>query len=101
MDDLLAAASRVDERGMPLSYAECVEAMAAIGPLDPRLVPLIRRFEGLDNWVPISASLRALKAIGTSEALTQLRDTAAFWQPNLNKMQRRVVEQLLESEPKA
>jgi hypothetical protein len=56
---------------------------------------LIKNFVGLDNWVPISASLRALKAIGTPEAKDLLHRTAAFWMPELNKMQRRVVEQLL------
>lgn len=95
MEDLLAAAAHVDARGMPQAYPECVEAMAAIQPTHPRLLPLIKQFTGLDNWVPISASLRALKTIGTPEALDLLRRTAAFRLPELNKMQRRVVEQLL------
>jgi hypothetical protein len=96
MDDLLAAAARVDaSTGMPQAYPECVAAMAAIDPRHPELLPLIKSFVGLDNWVPISASLKALKAIGTTEANDLLHRTAAFWLPELNTMQRRVVEQLL------
>jgi len=95
MDDLLAAAGRVDNFGMPQCYPHCVEAMAAIQPQNPWLLALIKRFTGLDNWGPIMASLRALKTIGTPEALDLLQRTAAFWQPELNKMQRRVVDELL------
>jgi hypothetical protein len=96
MPDLLAAAARVDgPTGMPQAYPQCVEAMAAIDPKNPELVALIKNFVGLDNWVPISASLRALKKVGTPEAKDLLHRTAAFWMPELNKMQRRVVEQLL------
>jgi HEAT repeat protein len=96
MPDLLNAAAKVDHRGgIPQSYAECVEAMAAIEPLHRELVPLIKYFIGLDNWGPLSASLRALKTIGTPEALDLMRRMATFWQPELNKMQFRVVQQIL------
>jgi len=102
MPDLLAAAARVDEpTGAPQAYPECVEAMAAIDPKNPELLALIKHFTGLDNWLPISASLRALKTIGTPEAKDLLHRTAAFWMPELNKMQRRVVEQLLADSGKA
>ena len=98
MDDLLAAAGRIDPVSeMPQAYPECVEAMAVIEPSHPELLPLIKRFVGLDNWVPISTSLRALKTIGTPEATELLQRTAAFWAPELSKTQRRVVDQLLES----
>jgi hypothetical protein len=96
MPDLLAAAARVDgPTGMPQAYPHCVEAMAAIDPNNPELLALIKNFVGLDNWVPICASLRALQTIGTPEAKDLLHRTAAFWMPELNKMQRRVVERLL------
>jgi len=96
MADLLTAAARVDgPTGMPQAYAECVTAMAAIEPQHPELLPLIKNFVGLDNWGPLSASLKALKTIGTPEAKDLLHRTAAFWLPELNKMQRRVVEPLL------
>ena len=94
--DLLKAAARINEStALPQAYPECVEAMAAIDPANRRLLALIKKHIGLDNWVPISASLRALKAIGTPEAIDLLHRAAAFWMPELNKMQRRVVEQLL------
>ncbi len=96
MDDLLAAAARIDgPTGVPQAYPDCVAAMAAIDPRHPELLPLIKNFVGLDNWVPISASLRALRTMGTPEANGLLRRAAAFWLPELNKMQRRVVEELL------
>ena len=102
MPDLLAAAARVNgPTAMPQAYPQCVEAMAAIDPRNPELLPLIKSFVGLDNWIPISASLKALKTIGTPEAKDLLRRTAAFWIPELNKMQRRVVEQLLADDGEA
>ncbi len=94
MEDLMSAAKRFD-LGMPQSYLACIEAMVAIEPTSPWLVPLIKQFVGLDNWVPINASLHALKAIGTPEALALLERMALFWHPELNKMQRRVVKQLV------
>jgi hypothetical protein len=96
MGDLLDAASRVDPTtNMPQAYPECLAAMVAIEPNHPDLLSVIKNFTGLDNWVPISASLRALSTIDTAEA-HQLQDRiAAFWMPELDKAQRRVVEQLL------
>lgn len=96
IDDLLRAAVHTEGwNDLPQSYPECIEAMVAIQPSHPELVPLIKNFVGLDNWIPISASLRALKAIGTPAALDLLQRMARFWEPELNKMQRRVVEQIL------
>lgn len=96
MDDLLMAAQKVDHSGMPQAYPECVSAMVAIDPNFPDLIPLITRFVGLDNWGPISASLKSLRVIGSPESLGLLRRIAAFWEPELNKTQRRVVAKLLE-----
>lgn len=97
MEDLLAAAARIDPiTEMPQAYPECVEAMANIDPAHPELLPLIKQFVGLDNWVPISASLRALKTIGTPEAIDLLHRMAAFWAPKLNKMQKRIVDRLIQ-----
>ncbi len=96
MDDLLAAAVRIDDATqVPQAYPDCVAAMAKIEPTHPELVPLIKQFVGLDNWVPISASLRALKTIGTPESLELLQRMAKFWEPELNKMQKRMVAQIL------
>ena len=96
MADLLAAAVRIDaSTGVPQAYPQCVEAMAAIDPQHPKLLTLIKHSVGFDNWVPISASMRALETIGTPEAKDLLHRMAAFWMPELNKMQRRVIEQML------
>jgi hypothetical protein len=51
---------------------------------------------GLDNWVPISAALRALRAIGTPDALALQQRMARFWEPELNQMQLRVMRELLD-----
>jgi len=99
INSLLAAAVKLDKFGMPQAYPHCVEAMAAmaaIAPRHPQLLSLIRHHSTrYNNWVPISYSLRALKTIGTDEANIVLREIAEFWEPELNKMQRRVVHQLL------
>lgn len=98
MEDLLAAAARIAPVSeMPQAYPECVEAMARIEPSHPELLPLIKQFVGLDNWIPISASLRALKSIGTPEAIELLQRMAAFWAPQLTKTQKRAVERLLQA----
>jgi hypothetical protein len=70
--------------------------MAAIQPLRPELLPLIRQHSmSYCNWVPISASLRALKVIGTPDAVAMMQEIAIFWEPKFSKVQRRVVQQLL------
>lgn len=96
MDDLVKAATRIDgPTWMPQAYAECMEAMVAIAPRYCYVFPLIKNFIGLDNWIPLSASLKALKKIGTPEARELLHLAADFWIPQLNVRQRRFVEQLL------
>ena len=70
MPDLLEAAARIESPfTMPQAYPECVEAMAAIDPKNKWLLPVIKNFVGSDNWIFISASLRALKTIGKPEEL--------------------------------
>jgi HEAT repeat protein len=102
VDDLLAAAVRIDDVSrMPQAYPECVRALAAIQPDHWELPTVIKTFIGLDNWVPIRASLEALKAIGTPESLDILRRAAAFWMPELNKMQRRVVQEIIANSPRS
>jgi hypothetical protein len=97
MDDLLIAADHIDRAtNAPQSYPLCVAAMAAIDPTYPQLLPLIRRHAmSYSNWVPISASLRALRVIGTSEAKALQGEITRFWMPKFNKMQKRVAEKLL------
>ncbi|MGC4030371.1 MAG: hypothetical protein QM754_01300 [Tepidisphaeraceae bacterium] len=95
-DDLLAAAAHCDAHGMPQAYVHCLEAMVAIQPDHPDLVPLVERFIALDNWVPISGSMRTLRAIGTPEALAALRRFGDYWLPRLNNaMHVRVATELL------
>jgi hypothetical protein len=86
MDDLLLAAAHVDVAGMPQAYPQCIAAMIAIEPHHPELLPLIRSFMDLDNWGPISASMKALKYIGTPQSEELLQHMAILWLPKLNKM---------------
>jgi hypothetical protein len=95
IDDLLTAAARLDPMGMPQSYPECLAALVAIDKAHVGLVPLIRQFKHLDNWVPISASLKALAAIGTPEAVALLEEIHALWYPQMDKTQKRVADTIL------
>ena len=96
IDDLLAAATRMDDvTRTPQAYTECIRALVKIQPDHWELPTVIKTFIGMDNWIPIRASLEALKAIGTPEAIDLLNRAAAFWMPELNKMQRGVVEKIL------
>ena len=95
IDDLLNAAANVDEMGLPQNYPQCLTALVAIDKSHPELIPLIRRFKHLDNWVPISASLKALATIGTTDAVELLREIHACWYPKMDKTQRRVADKLL------
>jgi HEAT repeat protein len=96
MNDLLAAAAKPYPPVPPQAYPDCVEAMAAIQPLHPELLPLIRQHSmSYCNWVPISSSLRALKVIRTPEAVALMQEIVDFWEPKFDKVQRRVVQQLL------
>lgn len=94
-DDLLTAAARVDANGMPQSYPECLSALVAIDESNPQLIPLIRKFKGLDNWVPMSASLKALAAIGTVEAIDLLHEICDQHYPEMDKMQKRFADAAL------
>jgi hypothetical protein len=49
----------------------------------------------LPHWVCLKTSLHALKTIGTPEALDLLKRAAAFWKPDLDKKQRRIVEEIV------
>lgn len=93
--DLLAAASHLDPHGLPQSYDECLNALVAIDKSHPEILPLIRRFTHICNWVPISASLKALKTIGTTESAQLLAEIRDRWYSEFNKTQRRVADQLL------
>jgi hypothetical protein len=75
-EDLLTAAAHLDFNGLPQSYSECLAALVAIDRTHPKLIPLIRQFKHLDNWVPITASLKALASIGSAEANGYQEDEA-------------------------
>ena len=95
IDDLLAAASHVDQDGMPQAYCHCLSALVSIDKTHPDIIPLIRRFMNIDNWGPISASLEALAAIGTKESLEMMQDIRDRWYPEFTKTQKRIADKLL------
>ncbi|WP_144973789.1 hypothetical protein [Bremerella volcania] len=93
--DLLAAAAYVDHTGLPQAYPECLNTLISVDKSCPEIIPLIKRFDHIDNWNPISASLKALAAIGNDEALEALQDIHDRWSPEFNKTQKRVADEIL------
>lgn len=94
--DLLKAASDLDRQGLPQAYAECLTALVAIDRQCSDLIPLIQRFMHLCNWVPISASMRALTRIGSQEAIDLLQELRSKWCGELNKTQKRIADQIVD-----
>lgn len=74
---------------------ECLAALVRIDPENPLVVGLIHDHIGLTNWHPLKASLEALKTIGTPESFDLLKRAAVFWMPELDKKERRLVEEIL------
>lgn len=95
--DLIATARRIDPvTDMPQSYPDCLEALVKIDRENDLIVGLIHDQIGLTNWYPLKASLEALKAIGTKEALDLLSRSVAFWIPELDKKQKRIVQEIVD-----
>jgi HEAT repeat protein len=93
---LLEAGDRISPSlGSPQAYMECIEALAAIQPQNPGLLPLIRKHVRFDNWLFLAASLRALKVIGTAEALAVMHEEAEVAVPELNTQQRKNMERIV------
>ena len=93
--ELLRAAARVDDIcGMPQAYEHCLEALLKLNPQNTLIVGLIHDHIGLTNWYPLKASLKALQTIGSPEALDLLNRAVAFWTPELDKKEKRIVEEL-------
>jgi hypothetical protein len=80
---------------MPLAYEHCLEALLKIDPKNPFVIGLIHDHLGLTNWYPLKASLKGLRTIETPGALDLLQRAAAFWMPELDKKQRRIVEEIV------
>ena len=96
---LLKAARRLDPlTDFPQSYDECLDALVKIDPGHPYVRGLIHTHIGLSNWYPLKASLTALKTIGSPEALDLLSRAVAFWMPELDKKQKRIVEEIAAGE---
>jgi hypothetical protein len=94
--ELLNAACHVQHgKGMPLAYEHCLEALLKIDPKNPFVIGLIHDHLGLTNWYPLKASLKGLRTIETPGALDLLQRAAAFWMPELDKKQRRIVEEIV------
>ena len=93
--ELRKAASRFDEvTQFPQCYEDCLDAMVRIDPQSPYVMGLIHNHIGLANWYSVKASLSALKTIGSPEALDLLNRAVVFWMPELDKKQKRIVEEI-------
>ncbi len=72
--------------------------------MDWRSLHVAARFIGLIQMAqniqyqcdPMKASLQALNTIGTKEALDVLKRTAIFWMPELDKIQKSIVQEIVE-----
>ncbi len=94
--DLIAAARGIDPvTGMPQSYPDCLDALVKIMPECDLVLGLVHDQIGLTNWYPLKASLQALKTIGTKESIDLLKRSAAFWMPELDKKQKRIVQEIV------
>jgi hypothetical protein len=93
--DLLTAAAHVDQDGMPQAYCECLAALVSINKTHPEIIPLIRMFMHIDNWGPISSSLKALATLGTDESVKTMGEILERWDCEFDKTQKRVADKLL------
>lgn len=93
--DLLSAAAHVDHAGMPQAYPECLEALIAVDKNNLQILTLIKRFAHIDNWGPISTSLKALAEMDSDEAFEVLQDLHERWYPEFSKTQKRVADEIL------
>ncbi|HVK17990.1 MAG TPA: hypothetical protein VM533_13660 [Fimbriiglobus sp.] len=80
---------------MPQAYEHCLDTLVRIDPANELVVGLIHDLIGLTNWHPLKASLRALKTIGTPEALDLLARAVTFWMPELDKKEQRIVREIV------
>jgi len=96
IQSLLSAAHHCDpDLMMPQAYPDCLEALMKIDPKNPFVLELIHSHIGCNNWYFVKASFQAMKAIGTPASLELLNRSVTFWMPELNKMQKRIVEKIL------
>jgi HEAT repeat protein len=94
--DLIAAAKIIERySGLPGHYPHCVEALVKIAPECDLVVGLIHDYIGITNWHFVKASLEGLKTIGTDEAIDLLKRAAAFWMPELDKKQQRIIQEIV------
>lgn len=95
--ELKQAACQVDDiMYIPQAYCHCLEAAIKLDPKNELIVGLIHDYIGMTNWYFIKASLQGLKTIGTPEALELLSRSAAFWMPELDKKQKRIVQEIVD-----
>jgi len=94
--ELKQAACQVDNvMYLPQAYTPCLAAMVKLDPRNEFIVGLIHDYIGMSNWYYLKASLEALKTAGTPEALDLLTRAVAFWMPELDKKQQRIVQETM------
>ena len=96
MWELKQAACQIDNvMYMPQAYIPCLAAMIKIDPKNEFIIGLIHDYIGMSNWTYLKPSLEALKTVGTPEALDLLMRAVAFWMPELDKKQQRIVQEIM------
>ncbi len=93
---LLDAADFVDEHGIPQAFPECIESIVRMDSSCQGLIPLIKKYSQIENWLSISASLRVLARIGTPEATQLFREIHDKWYNDFTKTQKRIADELLQ-----
>ena len=90
--DLLDAASRPDPTlTLPQAYMEALDALVSIGARPETIIDLIHSHFGHTNGYFAKSSMKALKQLGTPEALSMLAQIIQFWWPELHKQDRNYI----------
>ena len=88
---MLAGAKVWAYSGYANAYSTCLDALVKIGADGDAVFEFVHDHIGLINPDDLIASLEALLALGTDDALDLFERAVVFWQPELNKGQTRRV----------
>ena len=87
----LAGAKVWGYSGYANAYSACLDALVKIGADGDVVFEFVHNHIGLINPDDLVASLQALLAVGTDDALDLFERAVVFWQPELNKGQAKQV----------
>ena len=98
VDQLMQVGGKIwSYSGYANCYSACLEALVKLEVDEDDLVEHVHNFIGLSSPDDLLASLEALQAVGTRDAVDLLKRAAAFWLPELNMAQAKKVKAIVES----